>query len=123
MRLVADEGVDQPIVAALRNAGFDVVYIAELAPGVSDQFVLQQADESGALLITADKDFGEMVFRQQQASHGVLLLRLSGLATESKVATVLDALEQHGGEMFTGFSVLSPGTLRIRPMKPAFPVT
>lgn len=123
MRLIADEGVDQPIVSALRKAGFEVAYIAELAPSVSDEFVLHQADESGALLVTTDKDFGEMVFRQQRASHGVLLLRLSGLATESKIAMVLDALEQHGDEMFTGFSVLSPGTLRIRPMKPAFPLS
>jgi predicted nuclease of predicted toxin-antitoxin system len=63
MNLVADEGVDRQIVEQLRQDGHDVAYIAELAPSISDDEVLQQANDRHALLVTADKDFGELVFR------------------------------------------------------------
>ena len=41
MKFLADEGVDKPIVTALRNAGLNVDYILEFAPGADDEFVLQ----------------------------------------------------------------------------------
>ena len=63
MNLLADEGVDRQIVALLRQAGHDVLYIAELEPGIADQTVFDKANRLNALLITADKDFGELVFR------------------------------------------------------------
>jgi hypothetical protein len=51
MKLVADESVDRNIVWLLRQEGHDVVYIAELDPGISDDIVLSIASESGALLV------------------------------------------------------------------------
>jgi len=62
MNLVADESVDGPIVERLRQDGHAVFYIAELDPGIDDDAVLDEANRSGALLITSDKDFGELVF-------------------------------------------------------------
>lgn len=75
MHWVADEGVERQIVERLRAAGQDVLYVAELDPGISDTEVLWQSNEQGAVLITADKDFGELVFRQGQVMEGVVLLR------------------------------------------------
>jgi predicted nuclease of predicted toxin-antitoxin system len=63
MNLVADEGVDRQIVEQLRHDGHDVLYVAELAPSISDDEVLQKANDWHAPLLTADKDFGELVFR------------------------------------------------------------
>ena len=63
MNLLADEGIDKPIVDALRNAGFNVVYILETNPGVDDDFILSLADAEKRIVITQDKDFGELVFR------------------------------------------------------------
>ena len=63
MNLVADESVDGPSVERLRQDGHAVFYIAELDPGIDDDAVLDEANRSGALLITSDKDFGELVFR------------------------------------------------------------
>ena len=48
MKLVCDEGVDRPIVDAFRAQGHDVLYIAELDPGISDEAVLEQASRLGA---------------------------------------------------------------------------
>lgn len=63
MNLLADESVDQQIVARLRRDEHAVSYVAEMSPSISDDVVLQQASAAGLLLVTADKDFGELVFR------------------------------------------------------------
>jgi len=114
VKLVADEGVDRQVVERLRGDGHEVLHVAELDPGIGDEFVLQEADRSGALLITADKDFGELIFRQQRASHGVFLVRLAGLSPEHKAELVVASLKEHGQEMMDAFSVLSRTSLRIR---------
>lgn len=111
---MADEGVDRAIVLALRAAGHDLDYVAEFGSGISDTEVLQRARAVSAVLITGDKDFGELVFRQGLVTGGVLLLRLAGLAAEDKVALTSNAVEMHGPEMASAFSVLNPRALRIR---------
>lgn len=58
MKILADESVDRPVVERLRESGFNVQYIAETDPSISDQEVLDIANKSKALLLTADKDFG-----------------------------------------------------------------
>ena len=112
---LADEGVDAGIVARLRSNGHDVVYVAELSPGVTDDVVLELANVEGRLLVTADKDFGELVFRLYRVAFGVLLVRLCGLSTESKAEAVARVVGEHGDEMAGAFAVLSPGLVRIRP--------
>lgn len=114
MKLLADEGVDRQLVVHLRQKGHEVLYIAELEPGIDDVLVLEQAGKSGSLLLTADKDFGELIFRQGKALGGVVLLRLAGLAPEKKTHIVENFLKDHGEEMIRAFSVISPGNLRIR---------
>jgi predicted nuclease of predicted toxin-antitoxin system len=73
---LADESVDRQIVERLRLDGYGVVYVAEMSPGVMDEAVLMESRVSASVLITADKDFGELVFRRRQASTGVPLVRL-----------------------------------------------
>jgi len=112
--LLCDEGVDRPIVDHLREQGHEVLYVAEMSPGITDEAVLVEANRRGALLLTLDKDFGDLVFRQNRLSSGVLLLRLSGLDPAEKQTTVSSALRLHGEELIGAFSVLSSGKLRIR---------
>ena len=114
MNLLADEGVDKQIVERLRQDGHDVTYIAEVAPSITDDIILARANDSGALLITADKDFGELVYRQRLAHSGVMLLRLAGLLSEQKANIVADVIRQHGSDLMTAFSVVSSGTVRVR---------
>ena len=114
MNIVADEGVDSPIVAQLRQDGHSVEYVAEMAPGISDDMVLDRANSQQAVLMTADKDFGELVFRLRRASFGVILIRLSGLSPASKAQLVSSALSSHAPEVANAFTVISTGTIRIR---------
>lgn len=72
MNLLFDEGVDKQIVERLRQEGHEVQYVAEIDPSISDDIVLNRANEKNALLVTADKDFGELVFRQGKLNAGIL---------------------------------------------------
>ena len=117
MKLVADEGIDRQIVERLRQDGHSVFYIAEEAPSSSDDEVLRQAREQDAPLLTADKDFGELVFRLGQVASGVVLVRLQGLDPDTKARMVADVVREHEAEMRQAFTVISPGIVRIRPRK------
>ncbi|MDH3600690.1 MAG: DUF5615 family PIN-like protein [Candidatus Tectomicrobia bacterium] len=114
MNLVADEGVDGHMVARLRQDGHDVLYIAEMEPSLSDDMVLSRANAQGALLLTEDKDFGELVFRQGLVHTGVVLIRLAGLSSQMKATMVSAVFRDHAAELPDAFSVISPGMVRIR---------
>ncbi|MDQ3698880.1 MAG: DUF5615 family PIN-like protein [Gemmatimonadota bacterium] len=114
MNLVADEGVDRGVVERLRQEGHDVVYVAELSPSIADEEVLQQANARSAVLLTADKDFGELVFRQGLVHSGVVLLRLAGLPNAAKAEIVAEVCRDRAAELLGAFSVVSPGQVRIR---------
>lgn len=114
MYLLADDGVERQIVERLRSDGHSVAYIAEMSPGISDEIILAQANDEQALLITLDKDFDELVFRQRLVYEGVVLLRLEGLSNETKAAIVAGILKNRGTEMSDTFSVITPGNVRIR---------
>jgi predicted nuclease of predicted toxin-antitoxin system len=79
---------------------------------------LQRANEHGALLVTEDKDFGELVYRQQLVHLGIVLIRLMGLASSTKADLVFKVFEKHGQEMSNAFTVIAPGALRIRKPQP-----
>lgn len=88
MNFLADESVDRQIVERLRQDGHQVWYVAEMEPGISDENVLDLANKEGYLLITADKDFGELVFLQRRLMSGVTLIRLTGLSPLNKFVIV-----------------------------------
>ena len=114
MNLLADESVDKPIVDRLRQDNHSVLYIADLDPSIDDNAVLHQANQNSALLITEDKDFGELIFRMGQIHAGVVLLRLAGLSAETKARTISTVFADRGHELLSAFSVISPGKIRIR---------
>ncbi len=114
MILVADESVEGPTIIALRTAGHVVLSIAEAAPGIEDTEVLVIARGQKALLLTADKDFGELVFRNREPHFGVLLVRPPEVNLQENAANTLAAIDQHGAELQNRFSVLTGRTLRIR---------
>jgi len=114
MNLLADESVDAALVDRLRADGHEVAYVAEMSAGLPDDSVLDHANRRGALLLTADKDFGELVFRLRRTAQGVILARLAGLSAPLKAQVVSDALRIHGKKMRGAFSVITPGAVRIR---------
>jgi predicted nuclease of predicted toxin-antitoxin system len=114
MNFVADESVDQPIVTRLREEGHMVLAITEMEPSISDEMVLAIANQQGMVLLTGDKDFGELVFRDRQYAFGIVLIRLSGLTAMAKAEIVVSAVERHGDELVKAFAVISANNVRIR---------
>ena len=115
MKLIADENIDRAIVLQLRANGHDVSWICELSPSVSDEVVLEQAILLGAILVTEDKDFGELVYRRKLAHLGVILLRLEGLDNASKAQTLADVFRDYSEQLSGAFTVVMPDSVRLRP--------
>ena len=114
MNFLADENIDFQIVQILREQKHNVFYVAEMDPGISDEEVLELANQKKAVLITGDRDFGELVFRQHKIMSGVILIRLAGLSSENKALIVSKIINRHLSELSNAFSVITPATIRIR---------
>ena len=98
-------------------AFFDVTYINEDCPGIEDTEVLEMATQTGRVLLTEDKDFGDLVFRTSQSAHGVLLIRLSDLPPREAASLVCDVIAARGQEIVCHFAVLTSKVLRIRSLE------
>jgi predicted nuclease of predicted toxin-antitoxin system len=114
MRILADENFPRLIVEALRAAGHDVAWIRAEAPGSTDEQVLTRAGTDHRVLLTFDKDFGELALRRGLAgSQGIVLFRLpSGRPAEvmTRVVTAISSREDWTGH----FSVVEEKRLRMR---------
>jgi len=114
MKFVADESVDFPIVERLRQDGHSVWAVVEMDAGIADDLVLDHANQQNAVLLTADKDFGELVFRLKRLNLGVVLVRLAGLPPKRKAEIVARVIAEKGEELKEAFSVITANALRIR---------
>ena len=114
MRFLADEGVDRAIVEGVRDGGHDVRWIAEEVEGTKDYVVLEVAVQEARIVMTEDKDFGELVYRQRLHHHGVVLVRIDGISNSEKARIVKRAIREHDAELPGAFTVIQHGTIRIR---------
>lgn len=108
MKIVADEGIERPVVLKLRAEGHQVIHIAEIAPAITDIEVLKVAIQEDSLLITYDKDFGDLIFYRRYQSRGVILLRLpETLSSLEKADIVVDVINEKREELFQSFTVVT----------------
>jgi predicted nuclease of predicted toxin-antitoxin system len=116
MNIITDENVSRYILERLRAQGHQVTRFIEPGPrGSLDPIVLAIATQGNALLITNDKDFGELVYHQRLAHSGVLLIRLSKLSLEEEAEAVTQVVGEHGEELLDAFTVIKQrGKPRIR---------
>lgn len=113
MRLIADESCDFAIIRGVRAASYDVLSVAESASGVSDEEVIQLASTERRLLITEDKDFGQLVFAAAKESSGIILIRYPALSRSGLVNTMLQLFAERGEKLYNKFVVLEPGKIRM----------
>jgi predicted nuclease of predicted toxin-antitoxin system len=123
VRLLADENVPGAVVAALRQEGHDVAWIHEDAPGSPDPEVLEWAQRGNRVLVTFDKDFGELAFRcGLAASVGVVLFRITLTSPDQAVRLAVTALASRAD--WTGqFAVVEDDRIRLRMLPGATPGT
>ena len=119
MRILADENVDAPIIVWLAACGHDVLSMCETSPGASDEAVVTLAEREQRVIITSDRDFGELVFRHGARPAGVIYLRLGGLAPEDLLAKFQSAWAATESRATGSFIVVTPGPIRVRPLSGA----
>ena len=113
MLLLADESCDFSVVRALRAAGHDVKAVVETHRGASDEDVIQLAISEQRILLTEDKDFGQLVYAAVGSTGGVVFIRFPATARTGLPATVVELFAKHAAELVGSFSVVQPGRVRI----------
>jgi predicted nuclease of predicted toxin-antitoxin system len=114
MKVSIDENVVRQVAEGLGPEGHEVQRIKEIARGSHDDGVLSLANQRDALLLTGDKDFGELVFRQHQRTLGVILIRLDGLPHEEKAEIVRRVFQEKGTTLLHAFTVITRRGVRVR---------
>ncbi len=116
MKFVADESVERPVYRALEQLGHEVLDVCTHASGVSDREVLALARQQDAILLTADKDFGDLVYIGLEEVRGVVLLRLQGMPLGAMVERAVAGVEVHLQELDGNFLVVTSRQVRVRPL-------
>ncbi len=115
MRFLADENFPFPAVAALRDRGHDVSSIADDHAGSSDELVAEICDRDARILLTFDKDFGDLVFRRGlKSGSSVVLLRI--VPEPNVVADLIHSLIETGILTTGVFCVVARDRVRVRPL-------
>lgn len=117
MRFIVDECTGSAVGRHLRQHRHDVFSVYEEAHGLDDDSVLQKAVTDNRILITNDKDFGEMIFREGKAHKGVILLRLENERAANKIKVLKRLLEQYADQLAHNFVVATEITVRIVHLK------
>lgn len=119
MNILADESVEASILTRLRQDGHIVTAIASESPGITDLAVLDRAIAEASLLLTADRDFGDMIVRDTHAAPhaGVVLYRLRQLSNTEKADRVSSVLAQEPSEFIDRFTVIERDRVRVRDLR------
>lgn len=113
-RLLADENVPGLAVATLRQHGHDVLWMHEEAPGTPDPQVLARAHRERRVVVTFDKDFGELAFRLgAAAASGVILFRVHAGSPESVARAAVSVFAERT-DWAGAFVVVEDGRIRVR---------
>jgi predicted nuclease of predicted toxin-antitoxin system len=116
MKYLADENLARRMVQWLRSRGDDVLYAPEERAGEIDAEWLRRAESEGRLVVTSDKDFGDLIFRDGLSSHGVVLLRLSTLGMDERLKRLDQVWSVVEANPSGSFIVITPHRVRVRPL-------
>ena len=114
LRILVDTSLGLSLEATVRDSGHDAVFVRDIDPRLPDSAALDLAVRDDRLVLTMDKDFGELVYRARRGHRGVLLLRLEEQSA-SVSAPLLAMILRDYTELLEGhFAVYQGGRLRIR---------
>lgn len=123
MRFLANENIPIDTVNKLRSAGHDVLAVIELMPGATDNRVLELAHLESRVILTFDRDYGELIYKYKMPKpEGVLYLRFVPLTPEEPAEYILRLLANEMIALENKFTVARRDRLRQRPLqKPGTP--
>ncbi len=114
LRLLIDESTGRKVARALAESGFDVLYVADVMRGAGDEKILQFAEQEKRILVTNDKDFGELVFRLMKPVTGVIFLRLASDVPQKRIEVLSKVIQNFQGKFIGHFIVANEYKIRVR---------
>ena len=113
MDFLANENFPGVSIRILRGVGHDVVSIIEDTPGINDSAILNQAYEENRIILTFDRDYGELIYRSKSVtSVGVVYFRFSPATPEESAKILLNILEKGEIPLLGKFTVIERGRVR-----------
>jgi predicted nuclease of predicted toxin-antitoxin system len=113
MRFLVDECTGSKVASWLRGKNYEVFSVFDEARGMTDDEVLTKAAGENWILITNDKDFGEMIFRTRRAHHGVVFLLLNDERAANKIKVLEQLLENYAEKLPEQFVTVTETKVRI----------
>jgi predicted nuclease of predicted toxin-antitoxin system len=118
VRWLVDECVDAALAVLLRELGHDVIYMSDVAPRATDTEVMARPYSEDRILLTEDKDFGDLVFRQARPVPGIVFLRINSARRSLKATRLRAAIDRFGETLFGRYMVIEEARFRSRPLRP-----
>ncbi len=113
-KFLLDESCDAAVALALEEAGYDVLMVAHVSPGIADEEVIKLALEQNRILLTEDKDFGQLVYASGKEACGVMLFRFPSFERENIAKKAVELVNAERESLQKSFVVLEPNKIRIR---------
>jgi predicted nuclease of predicted toxin-antitoxin system len=113
MRFLADESCDFAVVRALQAAGHEVLCVSEITPRAEDSDVIGLAFREERILLTEDKDFGQLVYAHGKKTLGVVFLRFPTSIRRQIARDVVKLVKQQAEKLVGCFVTVQPGRIRI----------
>ena len=114
LKFLIDVGVGKKVELFLREQGHDIKTVRTIDPQMPDEEIIHLASLEDRMIITMDKDFGELVYHSAMKHHGVLLLRLEDATGFEKQEVVANILAKYSTEIVNCFCVFQNAKLRIK---------
>jgi predicted nuclease of predicted toxin-antitoxin system len=115
--LLANENIPLKTCEELKNEGIDILSVREIAPGTPDEEVIRIANEDERILITFDKDFGKLVFKQKLLVKGVILLRFPPMSSSMISENIKKLLLRKDIKLEGHFTVVEVDKIRSIPLR------
>ena len=117
IKFIGDVNVEKPIIDYLLANGYNTIWVPNLDCRMVDERLLELANRERRILITNDKDFGELTYRQKRVSTGIVLFRVKGQNSRDKVRLLQKLLLTHGNRLKGYFTVVTRKKIRFIPME------
>ncbi len=114
-RFLADENFPRALARILRASGYDLAHVHDFMAGADDPAVAAEAASRGAILLTFDRDFGELTFHRRLASAGIVLFRL-GRQPADVIFSHVQAFLASQPSLRGYFTVVTVNQVRQRPV-------
>jgi len=117
LKFLADVNIEKPIIDFFKNRGWDIRWVSDFGPEMEDENLIKLARAEKRILLTNDKDFGELVFLQKRLSYGIILIRVKGQETALKVKLTRRLMTEYSEKLANHFVVITKDKFRFIPLE------